>query len=163
MPSEIRVMSPKIFSQVTWNPEYVAPNFILLKNILAPLLHIYSTCSVPSKIKECDTLLIDLTLISLLINGSSVRYITHYFILLVSSYHPFKNNVCYIIIPHVLSPCGLKKKIHTLYSIKNNFVSLCTITCKNSGDMSTQHFEQLNSGIRWHNSRWLDQFQCTFH
>ena len=163
MPSEIRVMSPKIFSQVTWNAEYVAGNFILLKNILASLLHIYCTRSVPSKIKECDTVLIDLTLVSLLINGLSVRYITHYFILLVSSHHPFKNNVCYTFIPHVLSPCGLKKKIHTLYSTKNNFVSLCTITCKNSGDMSTQHFGQLNSGIRWHNSSPLDQFQCTFH
>ena len=157
MPSEIRVMSPSIFSQVTWNAEYVARNFTLLKNILASLLHIYCTCSVPSKIKECDTVLIDLTLLSLLINGSSMTYITHYFyILLISSHHPFKNNVCYTFIPHVLSPCGLKKKIHTLYSTKNNFVSLCTITYKNSGNMSTQHFGQLNSGIRWHNFRPLD-------
>ena len=161
MSSEIRVMSPKIFSQVIWNAEYVARNFILLKNILVSLLHIYCTCSVPSKIKECDKLLIDLTRVSLLIDGSSVRYIT--FILLVSSHHPFKNNVCYTFIPLVLSPYGLKNKIHTLYSTKNNFVSLCTITCKNSGDMSTQHFGQLNSGIRWHSSRPLDQFQCTFH
>ena len=81
MSSEIRVTSPKIFSQVTWNAEYVARNFILLKNILAPLLHIYCTCSIPLKIKECDTVLIDLTLVSLLINGSSVRYITHLYCL----------------------------------------------------------------------------------
>ena len=128
MSSEIRVMSPKIFSQVTWNAEYVARNFILLKNILASLLHIYCTCSVPLKIKECDTVLIDLTLVSLLINGSSVRYITHYFILLVSSHHPFKNNVCYTFISHVLSSCGLKKKILTLFIQQKITLFLCALS-----------------------------------
>ena len=69
---------------------------------------------------------------------------------------------------HIHFPCFVslwfkEQDTDTLYSTKNNFVSLCTITCKNSGDMSTQHFGQLNFGIRWHNCRWLDQFQCTFH
>ena len=69
---------------------------------------------------------------------------------------------------HIHSPCFVslwfkEQDTDTLYSTKNNFVSLCTITCKNSGDMSTQHFGQLNFSIRWHNCRWLDQFQCTFH
>ena len=88
----------------------------------------YCTCSVPSKIKECDTVLTDLTLVSLLISGSSVRYITHYFILLVSSHHPFKNNVCYTFISHVLSSCGLKKKILTLFIQQKITLFLCAIS-----------------------------------
>ena len=151
---------PKFF-QVAQNAEYVARNFILLNNILASLLHIYCTCSVPSKIKKCDTVLINHPCFIAHQWFKSEIYYT--FILLVSSYHPLKNNVCYTFIPLVLSSYGLKNKIHTLYSTKNNFVSLGTITWKNSGDMSTQHFGQLNSGIRWHNSRPLDQLQCTFH
>ena len=45
------VKSPEMLSCVAWN-------FIMLKNILASLLHIYRACFVSSKVKERDILLI---------------------------------------------------------------------------------------------------------
>ena len=126
MSSEIRVMSLKIFSQVAWNAEYVAQNFILLKNILASLLHIYCSCSVPSKIKECDTVLTDHPCFIAHQWFKSELYYTS--ILLVSCHHPLKNNVCYTFIPLVLSPYGLKNKILTLFIQQKITLFLCAVS-----------------------------------
>ena len=106
---------------------YVAPNFIMLKNILASLLHIYHPCFIVQQGLKSE--------------------IYYRFIPLLSFHHCLKNEVCYTFIL-LVSSHDIMVKNETLQKLfilqKINYLCFSVhFTWKNSGDM-TQHFWRVN-------------------